>query len=153
MRQIGPIERRFRHKLEAFKYLVKDNWLKRRIVFLLEKMLCLLTCEADAVTATISVTDEVTLLRYPDLWATKTVISNTGLKSATIYENDVICGIVPAGESKVFVFANRFIIDGKCADSESTTLVITTHRRCECGEEVDPKPYGVTIAPVGGDLI
>lgn len=152
MRDTVDIARRFRSQLRNFRPSIKDNWWKRRALYLIRKWYCLITCQGEERTADITVTDEITLIRYPDLFATYTVIANTGAHTVTIFEDDVIVGIVQPGKSKTFRFTNRFIIDGKCDSGESTTLTVTTLRRCECGD-TDPLPYGQTIEPVGGDLI
>ncbi len=152
MRDVVDIARRFRHALVRFRPSIKRNWWLRRALYLIEKWYCLLTCHGDPTTVTIAVTDEMTFLRYPDLFARETSISNTGTDSATIYEDGVIVGIVGAGKSAVFRFSNRFILDAICDTGDSTSLDVTTFRRCECGD-VDPLPYGQVIDPVGGQLI
>lgn len=152
MRSTVPLVRRFSDKLRAFTYAVSDNWLLRRIIYLLDKWECLLECEGNKITATIEVTSEITLIRYPDLFATRTTVNNLGPNIAYIVEDEIIVGAVPPFTSKDFRLSNRYLLEAFCAAAQTATLVITTHRRCECGD-TDPQPYGVQIEPVGGDLI
>lgn len=144
--------RTFRYLLRKFRYSVKDNWWHRRFAALVSKWYCLLTCETDRITAEVDVTDEVTLVRYPDLFAKRTEILNTGDSQVFLFENSVIVGIVQPGTSRAITLTNRYILDAVCRDGESTTVVVTTTRRCECGD-TDPLPYGQVIDPIGGDLI
>lgn len=152
MRNATDIARTFRRLLVKFRYSTTDNWWLRRAVYLVRKWYCILTCEATPTTAVIEVGDEPTLLRYPDLFARDTIITNSGVKPVFIYEDGVIVGLVDAGRTGTFRFTNRFILDGACRAGENTTVTITTNRRCECGDS-DPLPYGQVIEPVGGDLI
>jgi hypothetical protein len=134
---VVPLVRRFRHQLKAFRPILKNNWMYRRIVFLLEKWLCLQDCEGAVITDTVEVGNTSKLLRYPTQWVLRTTIANIGSDTAYVAENGVIAAIIPANTSKEVTLTNRYRLEA--TSIMGTTLVVTTHRRCECGE-TDPQP-------------
>jgi hypothetical protein len=71
---------------------------------------------------------------------------------ATIYENGKIVAVIEPGQSRELQLSGRFMIEAKSNTSGTTTLVISTYRRCECGDEYIPV-YGEEVEPIGGDLI
>lgn len=152
MRQIIPIIRTFRDQLTKFPLLANQNWIYRRAVLLLEKLYCLSTCADEVLTDQFTINTSLSILRFPDPMAKKTTISNIGASgTATIFEEGKIVALIAPGESRELQLSGRFLIESKC-ESGSTTLVVTTHRRCQCGDDYIA-PYGQAVEPIGGDLI
>lgn len=152
MRQVQPIRRTFRFQLQRFTAVVSRNWLLRRILFLVRRIHCLITCQGEIISAHVIVTVAMTILRVPDVMARRTIVRNTGAAPVVVFESGKIIAEVAPGESKELLLAGRFVIEGRCISGETTTVEITTYRRCACGDPYIP-PYGQAVEPIGGDLI
>lgn len=150
MRQVQPIVRTFRNLLQRFGVIANRNLVFRTALEQVEKVFCLLTCRGEIITDSVEV-EELTLVRYGDEFAKRTVIVNHGDSKAAIFEDGRIVQFVPPNSSKELSLTGRLTIQAKCYTG-STTLHVTTFRRCACGDKYIP-PYGQIIDPIGGDLI
>lgn len=75
---VQPIIRRFRYLLRAFPVSVSRNWWLRRILWLLRRIYCLLSCKGEMLAAEVEVPSTLTFLRGPDPMAKKTIVANIG---------------------------------------------------------------------------
>lgn len=138
MRRISPISRRFRYQLQAFDGIpIINNWWLRRLLYLLRRISCLLTCDGTVLERTQTVTTDLTLVREEDLFAKKTILFNEGSERATVLEDGVIVGFVEAGASSRLPLSGRLELKA-LTDASTTSLRIVTFRRCLCGDALPP---------------
>ncbi len=115
-----------------------------------ERLLCFLTCQGDIVTATIDITTALAVLRQPDNLARRTVVANTGHDTILVYEEGGLVTMIEADGERQLPLSGKLLISAQAQNFEST-VVITTFRRCLCGDTV-PLPYGES-EPIGGNLL
>jgi hypothetical protein len=152
MRVIQPLTRTFRRQLQYGSLIFPArNWILRRIAYLYGRFQCLLNCEGDIIETVKTATNVSSIIRLADTLAKETYVWNEGSQVATIFENEVIVARVQPGARQ------RLPVSGKMqlravTDSATTSLRITTLRRCLCGDDISPYESGAVI-PTMGDLI
>lgn len=153
MRIVQPIIRRFRNQLQNFgTYPISNNWWYRRILYLMEKANCILTCVGLTATRTVTILPTMTLVRIADSLAKKTTIRNTGANKAYILEDGVIVGAVNAGQMFYLPLTGQLEIKAHCDTGMETTLEVVTRERCLCGD--NPPIYDSDmVAPTNGKLV
>lgn len=152
MRRVQPITRTFRNQLRDFGAIpIPRNWLFRRVLYLLRRAHCLLTCLGDTIDKTTNVPVTLTTIRVVDTLAKKTFVFNNGAQSATIFENGVIIGVVAPGQRYELPIAGRLKLQAQ-TDAGTTALRVLTFRRCLCGDALPPYDAGI-VTPTGIDLI
>lgn len=153
MRIVQPIIRRFRNQLQNFgTYPISNNWWYRRILYLLQKANCILTCLGTLKVTTANVAPTMGVIRIPDSLAKVTTIRNTGSNLAYITEGEVIVGLCAAGKLLRLPLSGQLELRAHCDTGLNTTLEIVTHERCLCGDS--PPIYDSDmVAPTNGQLI
>lgn len=152
MRVIQPIYERFRRQLQDYGAIpVSKNWWYRRILWLLRRINCLLTCQGETIQAQVQVGTSESIIRYSDRFAKKTTVANLGAYTAVVYETHVMIGVVASGQEIELPVAGKLTLQAE-AIGGITTLRVTTYRRCLCGDTESPYDADV-ITPTGGNLI
>src|SRR4051812_3341736 len=114
MRQLVPIARTFRRALVAFEAIPNKNFVLRRLLFMLRRLDCLLTCSGEAYSTTAEARTTLTFIRAPDPMSIKATIAHLGIDgTATIYQDGKIVSILNAGDKAELPLSGSFIIQAK----------------------------------------
>lgn len=117
----------------------------------LSTLVCLATCKGVVVSDTVVVSETKTLIREPQPMAKKTYVVNQGTTSIKLFEDGKLVHVLLPGTSYESPLAGRLRIEGQCLGGASTTVLVTTEKRCACGHPVTS--YGEDSAPIGGVLL
>ncbi len=131
---------------------LSDNYLFAKIAYWIERIECWLTCEPTLISDTIEVGDTMTLLRWPDTLAVETNVQNLGTSDLRLYEDGLLVGVVRPMQTRRLPLSGRLMVEGKCLEGESTTVMISTRERCLCGDDPPPHYYS-SNQPIGGNLL
>jgi hypothetical protein len=114
------------------------------------RIVCLIQCEGEDSSVTVTVSTAPTILRAPDAMAKRTEVINLGAVNVSIHEDGLLIGVATPGSLLVLPMAGSLLIEGR-AESGTAQVQITTRRRCLCGDE-ESDTYE-EVDPIGEELI
>lgn len=131
----------------------KQHWL-RRILAYVRQIKCLRQCDDESpIFVNVAVDSNRKVLRGPDPLAIATHVSNLGDSDLSLYEGDVYIGELLARQNRELFLGGKLEISAQTSAGESTTIMLATYRRCECGEEVDEVYQSGESTPITPDLV
>lgn len=122
----------------------------RRILKRLDIILCLIDCPGQMIGEEIDVPESITTLRYVDLKARKTYVTNLGTHRIKLYEDGALVQVLWPGLTWESPVTGRLLIEAEAIGGQ-TRVAITTQRHCEC--DLPITYYGEITSPVGGHLL
>lgn len=148
---IPPLFQKIRRVTAHLRLILTDNFLLNDIYRIVHRILCLLTCDAETYSYSYTVTNDLLIIRKPDIFAKKTTVTNFGAAEVQIIERGSPVCIVQPFQSKELPFMGKFLLQAQTISQDATaSITVTTHRRCACGDQY--VPYNDSV-PIGGDLI
>jgi hypothetical protein len=80
-----------------------------------------------------------------------TIVQNLGEAEFWLYEDHRLIGIVQPHAQRPLPLSGRMLVEGRCNSGESTSVLVTTERRCLCGD-IEVYSYSAN-QPIGGNLL